>query len=363
MDEIGIFESIIKSNQIMFFLILLRSKNKKWVEITQGSSDPKFLFENYPKIVSFIRKHSELFYPKSKIKKEDLRWFSKQKLFALFDKERIFALMRETNPFSIKSGLIEHELIVLPEINIDEQISYIDLFQTQLLDNLPHLCKISVYLTYHHIKFDSSSFKRFNRKNFHQNDIQIRSIRQLARNPTNDDLDAKFVNNGRIFSAEVLKKPLNKKDFEIFNSFNRNAVHEVNKFIENELIRKFFNTIKIGENTYQEYLENWKSLSESLIIVLRLANEIIGFTQVVRHAFISNMAFQHMTYIAPAYRGKGLSKDLKNFSYEFLSTNESWRNVAVIMTNNHSKNLPMIKINERIGFNRVAYFSSWVYDL
>ncbi|MHA1990308.1 MAG: hypothetical protein ACW981_04565 [Candidatus Hodarchaeales archaeon] len=338
----------------------------KWIEITQGKTEPKVLLNSYPGIVFLIQKHSELFFQKSKIKSGNLSWFFDQKLYGLFDKDQLLALMREIIPFSIKSGFIEHELIVLPETSISQQISFLDLFQKKILHDLPRLCKISAFLTYHPINIDPSSFITYNKENFHHTDNQIRSIILLSRNSVNDQnhpTTTKFAINEEKYIIEVLKKPLNEKDFEEFKEISKSAVYEVNQFIKNELIRNYFNKAKIGENSYQEYIENWKSLSDSITIVIRIADKIIGYTQIVRHAFILKMAFQHMTYIIPPYRGKRLSKELKNFSYNYLITNESWNDYDTIMTNNHSNNLSMLKVNAQMGFKKVAYFSGWNYDL
>jgi hypothetical protein len=274
--------------------------------------------------------------------------------------------MREIIPFSIRSGLIEHELIVRPETSTRQQISYLDLFQKKRLDDLPRLCKNSAFLTYHPVNIDPTTFITYNKDNLHHSDNQIRSILLLSRNSVNDQNHtptSKFQINGVNYVLEVLKKPLNENDFEEFKKISRSAVYEVNKFIKNELIRNYFNKAKIGENSYDEYIENWKSLSDSITIVIRTADKIIGYTQIVHHAFILKMAFQHMTYIVLPYRGKGLSKELKKFSYNYLITNESWNDTDTIMTNNHSNNLPMLKVNEQMGFKRVAYFSGWTYDL
>ncbi|MHA1984502.1 MAG: GNAT family N-acetyltransferase [Candidatus Hodarchaeales archaeon] len=340
--------------------------SSKWIEITQGKTESKVVLNNYPGIVYLIQKHSELFFPKSKINNGNLGWFFNQKLYGLFDKDQLLALMREIIPFSIKAGLIEHELIVPHETSISQQISYLDLFQKKILNDLPRLCKISAFLTYHSVNIDPTTFITYNKDNFLHFDNQIRSIILLSRNSGNDQNHAstsKFEINGVSFVLEVLKKPLNECDFEDFKKISRSAVYEVNQFVKNQLIRDYFNKAKIGDQSYDKYTKNWKSLSDSITIVIRTANKIIGFTQIVHHAFILKMAFQHMTYIAPPYRGKGLSKELKKFSYDFLVTDESWNDTDKIMTNNHSNNLAMLKVNERMGFKRVAYFSGWAYDL
>ena len=75
------------------------------------------------------------------------------------------------------------------------------------------------------------------------------------------------------------------------------------------------------------------------------------------------MAFQNMTYISPQFRRKGLASEIKKFAYNILINNKHWEDVDTIMTNNHSKNVSMLNVNNHLGFNKVAFFSSWKYDL
>ena len=113
---------------------------------------------------------------------------------------------------------------------------------------------------------------------------------------------------------------------------------------------------------YNEYKKNWKPTSEVILAKIVSEGRLIGFSQVVHHAYIQKMAFQHMTYISPQHRRKGLSSEMKTMIYNYLIINKDWAENTLIITNNHFKNIPMLAVNKIIGFKRVAFYCTWMYN-
>ncbi|OLS24621.1 MAG: hypothetical protein HeimC3_18930 [Candidatus Heimdallarchaeota archaeon LC_3] len=335
----------------------------KWFKICSGSKDPKFLLNSYPEVIHFLKRYCFLFDDNSKINESDSTWFTQNKLYLLKEKNQILAVMRETIPFSIKTKFIQHELATDKKTSVCEQRKFISLFQKKILSDLPYMCKQSIFLTFH--PMDTNITNTLIDDSGILFDKQIRSILTITRSKINKNNNniINIIIKDKEYEIEILYNPLDPQDYKIIKKLSDKATNEANSHIKNKLLRKHFLVTESDKDTYQDYVRDWKPVFKSIFSIIKESKTIIGYTQIVRHAFIQNMAFQAMTYITPTKRGIGLARILKSITYDFLLENEHWNNIDMIMTNNHSDNTPMLKVNDRLGFNNAALFLGWLFDL
>jgi GNAT superfamily N-acetyltransferase len=98
------------------------------------------------------------------------------------------------------------------------------------------------------------------------------------------------------------------------------------------------------EDAARESLQTNPQTRLNWLITARRGGTLIGFTAALAH----RGAYNQMTAVVPQARGLGLAYALK---VELLRRLKA-EGIAEVRTHNHAENLPMIRVNERLGYER-----------
>jgi GNAT superfamily N-acetyltransferase len=88
---------------------------------------------------------------------------------------------------------------------------------------------------------------------------------------------------------------------------------------------------------------------------------ISGLTEIFYHSDMAYKAFQNLTGVKEVYRGRGLGKWLK--AEMLLWLKDEFPDVTYISTGNATDNVPMLSINERMGFKEHNTGSAYKFQI
>jgi GNAT superfamily N-acetyltransferase len=129
---------------------------------------------------------------------------------------------------------------------------------------------------------------------------------------------------------------------------NRQRLYALNKTLSATIPRDQPQPFVAFESYVVQRLSNPTMPHEGIFIALD-GDQWVGMTQV---SLGEGVAFNQMTGVLPAYRGRGIAQALKLLLIRFVRRNDR----PIIRTFNDVTNPPMIAVNEKAGFRREQRF-------
>lgn len=166
-------------------------------------------------------------------------------------------------------------------------------------------------------------------------------LRQAGPEEAQDDI--------RIINKASLPPSLLEEYYQMILELNKDVVHRSSLFDEGllapeQLVRR--------EKMYRQ------RGAIQIEYIARSSRELIGFTEVTIMPDEPEVAYQNMTGIRPAFRGRGLGRRLKVEMMQQLL--EAYPAVKLIKTAIHLHNIPSQRLNRQLGFQKVGTYKEYI---
>lgn len=109
----------------------------------------------------------------------------------------------------------------------------------------------------------------------------------------------------------------------------------------------------------EEAVQQLKSTHRQKITVVATdISGVVGLTEITRHeGSAEDIAEQDLTVVAPRVRGQGIARALKNEMLTQVSL--CWPSIARVYTSCAVENIPMLRVNESLGWQIISGGSGW----
>jgi hypothetical protein len=162
------------------------------------------------------------------------------------------------------------------------------------------------------------------------------------------------------------------------NPFIHEFKHELNRELKQNEFKEFAEMMTIllnemgREDTHQVFLVTAEDVERNCrhqkkmstipyyLLLRNEADKLIGISMLLLRKGTPKMANQFMTGVLKEHRGKGLSSWMKAYMYNELMKNHP--TIETIITDCFVGNIPMIHINEKMGFKEIKRSVEMVYD-